>query len=449
MKRFFKWLGAILLISIFAVAIFATHQWFTDKPINLRVYLDRETLKMALDSPETLTSLGFLESVGITKHNALLDDNSPEKGDELFAQLKQVRQGILQYQDQDLDKNELMSKQIALYLLDFLVENEQYRYHNYPVNQLFGIQNNYPSFMQAQHQVNSTRDAMHYIARLEAVNLQFQQTIAGLKIRQQQQIIPPAFVIDRVIDEMQKFIETPIAENILYSSLEQKLTDIESFPADEKQQILQQAETAISQSVYPAYQQLIDYFIQIRPLAGNNDGMWHMPDGDKVYASSLAFFTTTDMTADEIHQLGLSEIERIQAEMLAILALEGYDTSQGFNAAMEQLKADPSQYYPDTDAGRAQILADYQTILDEIGAGLDHAFRVRPEAGMEVVRIPEFKEKTSPGAYYQQPAIDGSRPGRFFANLYDIKATPKYSMRTLAYHEAYPAITFKLRFRWN
>ncbi len=142
--------------------------------------------------------------------------------------------------------------------------------------------------------------------------------------------------------------------------------------------------------------------------------------------------------------MGLSEVARIQSEIMTILKGEGFDTSAGFSQAIETLAADPKFYYEDSDEGRAQILVDYQKILDEINAGLDDAFRIRPKAGMEVVRIPEFKEKTAPGAYYQQPAIDGSRPGRFFANLYDIKATPKYGMRTLAYHEAIPGHHFQV-----
>jgi len=111
---------------------------------------------------------------------------------------------------------------------------------------------------------------------------------------------------------------------------------------------------------------------------------------------------------------------------------------------MNALAEDERFYYPDTDEGREQILKDYQTIIDEINAGLDDSFNVRPASSVEVLRIPEFKEKTSPGAYYQQPSMDGSRPGRFFANLYDIKATPKYGMRTLAYHEAIPGHHFQI-----
>ena len=127
-----------------------------------------------------------------------------------------------------------------------------------------------------------------------------------------------------------------------------------------------------------------------------------------------------------------------------ILGSEGYDTSNGFTQAIDTIFKQRQFYYEDSDEGREQILADYQKILDEIDAGLGDAFLVRPKAGMEVKRIPLFKEKTSPGAYYQRPSMDGSRPGVFFANLYDIKATPKYGMRTLAYHEGIPGHHFQI-----
>jgi uncharacterized protein (DUF885 family) len=154
--------------------------------------------------------------------------------------------------------------------------------------------------------------------------------------------------------------------------------------------------------------------------------------------------TTTDYSADKIHNIGLGEVTRIQAEILSILDSEGFDIDQGFTSAINELASQERFYYPDTDAGREQILADYQTILDEIDEGLGNSFSMRPEAGMEVQRIPLFKEKTAPGAYYSPPSIDGSRPGVFYANLYDVKATPKYAMRTLAYHEGIPGHHFQI-----
>ncbi|BFL83154.1 DUF885 domain-containing protein [Shewanella baltica] len=443
MKTVLKRIGLGSLVLVLLLVSLAAHEWFTKKPFFFRAFLDRSVVKMAFESPETLTSLGFLESVGITGHNAELDDDSPEAMDKTFAQVRDLRETLLSYSDADLDENQRISKDIALYLADFALVSEPYRYHNYPLNQLFGVQNGYPSFMQAQHQVHSVGDAENYLSRLQKVKLKFAQTLEGLKIREAKGIIPPKFVIERVLTEMNDFVATPIQDNILYSSFKTKLADTD-ISADEQARLLAAAEADIKGYVHPAYQLFIDYFTQLQAKAGTDDGYWALPNGDLAYEQLLKFFTTTNYTADEIHAKGLAEVDRIQSEIMTILAAEGYDISQGFSVAIEALAADPKFYYEDSDAGRAQILVDYQHILDEVNAGLGEAFRIRPEAGMEVVRIPEFKEKTAPGAYYQQPAIDGSRPGRFYANLYDIKATPKYGMRTLAYHEGIPGHHFQI-----
>lgn len=443
-KTFFKRLFLGLFLIILLTGAFAAHEWNAEKPFIFRTFLDRTLIQFAFESPETLTSLGFLESLGFKSHNAKLDNDSPEKADELFTKLPEIKRVLESYDDDSLSESDKLSKEISLYLLNFAEEAEQFRYHNYPVNQLFGVQNGYPSFMEAQHQVHTIEDAENYLSRLEAVRIKFAQNLAGIQIREENGIIPPRFVIERVLTEMNDFISTPAQENILYTSLKTKLENAQEIPFGEQSRILASAESNIVTYVYPAYKLFIEYFDRVKSKAGNNDGFWHLPDGEKAYQASLKFFTTTNYTADEIHQIGLSEVDRIQTEILTILNEEGFDTSLGFSPAIEALAADQRFYYKDSDEGRAQILADYQTILDEINAGLDDAFRIRPKAGMEVVRIPEFKEKTSPGAYYQQPAIDGSRPGRFFANLYDIKATPKYSMRTLAYHEGVPGHHFQI-----
>ncbi|MEO0975054.1 MAG: DUF885 domain-containing protein, partial [Pseudomonadota bacterium] len=196
--------------------------------------------------------------------------------------------------------------------------------------------------------------------------------------------------------------------------------------------------------VYPAYQGYIDYFTTLQAKATPDAGVWKLPDGDAYYNYMLRQSTTTQLTADEIHQRGLEQVERIQQEMLTILQGEGFDTSEGFTTAMDAVAADERFYYPDSQAGRDQILADYTAIIEQIEAGLGEAFYGSPEASVEVRRMPAFSEKTSPGAYYNSPSTDGSRPGIFYANLYDIRATPTYSMRTLAYHEAVPGHHYQI-----
>lgn len=444
MKKLLK-RSAIALAGVAALgASFAAHEWYADKPFYFNNYLNREMVKFAFKDPETLTSLGFLESMGINDHNAHLDDVDPQNTDQMFKDFKALGAGLAQYDDEELDANQRVSKQIVTYLVDLLAEAERFRYHYYPANQLFGVQNGFPGFMESSHQVNSLEDAEHYISRLSELERKFGQYLIDFKRREDAGVTPPRFVIDRILTEMSEFIATPVQENILYVSLEDKLSKLPDISDEDKGDILAQAEQQINGSVANGYQLFIDYFTALRPKASEDHGYWQHPQGAEAYQFTVKLFTTTDYTPEYIHNLGLQEVERIQAEIMAILNTLDIDTSVGYTQAMEEFSSNPDFYYEDSDEGRAQILEDYQTILDEIDAGIDSAFNIRPKAGMEVVRIPEFKEKTSPGAYYQQPALDGSRPGRFFANLYDIKATPKFGMRTLAYHEGIPGHHFQI-----
>ena len=443
-KKTFKWIGILLLVVIVGGGSFAAHEWYADKPFLFRAYLDRALVKVAFQDPETLTSLGFLESMGINGHNAHLDDVHPDRTDEFFADMKAFGDGLAQYEDADLDANQKLSKEVAQYLADLIVAAEPFRYHTYPANQTFGIQSAFPSFMDSAHQVNTLEDAEHYLSRMGELGRKHEQYLLGLRIREQNGIIPPRFVINRVLTEMRNFTDTPAEENILYTSLARKLDEAEAIDATEAQTLLDRAARAIEDNVYPAYDLFINYFSELEAKAGNDHGYWHLPDGEAAYQLALKLFTTTEYSADEIHETGLAEVARIQAEMLDILAGEGIDPELGYAEAMEVYSSLPEFYYEDSDAGRAQILEDYQAILDEFDANIGDAFNVRPKAGMEVVRIPAFKEETAPGAYYEPPSLDGTRPGRFFANLYDIKATPKYGMRTLAAHEGIPGHHFQV-----
>ncbi|MDH3982976.1 MAG: DUF885 domain-containing protein [Gammaproteobacteria bacterium] len=443
-KKIFKWVGLTVLVLVIGIGSFAAHEWYADKPFMFRAYMDRALVKIALRNPQTLTSLGFLESMGINGHNAHLDDVHPDRTDELFAEMTAFREGLHEYDDDSLDASQRLTKDIALYLTAMVEDAKAYRYHNYPANQMAGIQSAFPSFMDSSHQVRTMEDAEHYLSRMSELPRKHEQYLLGLKTRESRDIIPPRFVIERILEQMRDFVATPAQENILYTSLAEKLEEAEKIDGAQAADVLQRVEASIVENVYPAFDLFINYFGELEAKAGDDHGLWHLPDGDAAYRLALRFFTTTSYTADEIHEIGLAEVDRIQAEILEILKVEGIDVGPGFTAAMEAYSASPDFYYEDSDEGRQQILDDYQAILDELNAGLDDAFNLRPDAGVEVVRVPEFKEKTASGAYYQQPSLDGTRPGRFYANLYDIKATPKYGMRTLAVHEGIPGHHFQI-----
>lgn len=446
-KKFFKWTGISVGALLVGAGAFGAHEWYADKPFFVNNFYNLAFLKVILESPESLTAMGLLEQIpllDIDGHNANWDDSSLAAGDKGLNDMDEIFARMNLYPDNELEESELITKKIVMELLGDPVKTRKYRFYNYPVNQLFGIQNNVPRFMDTFHQVKDAEDAEHYIARLSKIDTKFEQSMEGLLVREEMGIIPPTFVIDKSLEILQDFVDQAPEENVLYVSFKTKMDDSEEFSDEERADFLAQAVTEINASVYPAYQSYIDYFTKLRAKSNNDAGVWKFPDGEAYYNYALRNNTTTDMTADEIHAIGLSEVDRIQGEMLAIFEAEGYDTTQDFTTLINGLAEEERFYYPDTDEGREQILVDYAKIIDEIEAGLDEAFNIRPKADVVVKRVPEFSEKTAPGAYYNSPSMDGSRPGTFYANLYDIKATPKYGMRTLAYHEGVPGHHFQI-----
>jgi len=442
-RKFFKYTGLTFAVVLVLAGSFAAHEWYA-KPFYINNFFNRAFIQFIWDKPETLTALGILEQLGIRGHNAEWNDDSEAAADRDFEFLYGIMDTMAEYDEDELTESEMLSVKVLQELLGNPEADQRFRYHNYPVNQLFGLQNQIPRFMDTFHQVNSAEDAEHYISRLSKIDTKMEQNMEGLLIREERGIVPPTFVIDKSVDIMQEFVDQPAEENVLYVSFKSKLDEAEEISASERDIFLASAKMEIENDVYPAYQNYIDYFTDLRAKSNDDAGAWKLPEGKDYYNYELRNNTTTEMTADEIHAIGLAEVQRIQSEMLEIFTAEGYDPALGVKALFDQLATEERFYYPDTDEGRAQILEDYATIIDEIEEGIASAFNITPKADIVVKRVPEFSEQTSAGAYYNGPSRDGSRPGTFYANLYDIKATPKYGMRTLAYHEGVPGHHFQI-----
>ncbi len=444
MKTLFKWIVRLLLLAVVLAGGFFVHVWYF-KPFKIDWLYTRVFAQFVVDDPELLSSLGIAESMGIRFHNKKLTDASIAHDDAVFARLKRDYEVLHRYDVSSLQGQDRLSYDIFDYFLGTQVKGEPWRYHNFPVNQLFGVQSALPNFMAQVHRIEDERDCRDYVARLSQFPVKFDQVIEGLRLREDKGIIPPKFVVEKVLTQMREFVDKGVKANVLYVSFQEHLAKI---PAEQMSQPVRdslsaEVEQAIDQSVFPAYRKLIGYFESLAPKATANNGAWSLPDGDAYYRFAVEENTTTTMTPDEIHAKGLAEVARIGAEMDQILRDAGY-TEGTIGARVRLLSQAPEQLYPDTDAGREQILKDYQAIIDEISAGLDPYFSLRPKNAVEVVRVPEFAEKTAPGAYYEPASLDGQRPGRFFANLRNVKELPRFGMRTLAYHEAVPGHHFQI-----
>lgn len=438
MRRSLKWTAMAIAALLLASGTLALHTWYA-KPLSINWFYTRAFLRFALDNPELLTSLRLFEQFGIRDHNAKLADASIAKGDASFAQFRDELATLKRYDASALTGQDRISYDIFAYFINDQVANERWRFHDFPVNQGSGVQVELPNLMTQQQQIHDATDAEHFIARLNAYPQKFAQVIEGLKLRESKGMLPPKFTVDKVLDQLQQFTAPGAAGNLLTVNFREKLAKVpaDKIDADTRSMLTARAEKAVSESVLPAYATLRTYFESLRTKAIHNHGAWAKPDGAAFYQHRIESNTTTTMTAPQIHALGLKEVERVGREMDAILATAGY--TQGTRAQkIAQLAASPSQLYADSDAGRQQILKDFQTIIDEITTGLDPYFKTKPKAKVEVKRMPKFTEAGTSGAYYGSPPMDGSAPGTFYANLRDVKEMPRFGMRTLAYHEAVP-----------
>lgn len=453
-KRGWKfYTGTTFLIIFAAITIFLVNLiWF--KPFSVRLFYDKIFLELALDNPELVTQLGIPVLYDRTKDQ--LSDASDAANWEQFNGIKKNLATLKSYDfDSQSPENQLNTK-ILSYFLESQVEGEAYFYYDYPVNQLFGVQNNLPSFMESAHRIEDESDVQAYLTRLSLIDKKFDQVLEGLKIREEKGITPPTFIIDKVLDEMNGFVgrgndatleqqTQNVKENILFDNLSRKLAEVPDLSEEAKEAYLQQAEDIIRTSVFPAYGKFIQHFEALRSTSTTDAGVWKFPNGDQYYKHMLKQNTTTDLEPEQVHQIGLAEVDRIKGEMLAILVKEGYDvTGKELGEIILALNEEERFLFPNDDDGRALVIAEYDRILDEINANLDDAFDIRPKAGMEVKRIPAFKEEGAPGAYYEQPAMDGSRGGVFYANLRDVHESVKFGMKTLAYHEGIPGHHFQI-----
>lgn len=441
--RLLKWFSLSLLVVLVLGAGFVYWQWKTDKPLAIGWLYERVFFQFVLDDPEMLSRLRVLPS-WLDFHSAKLTDASMERGDRLTAKLRRDYASLQSYDRDRLDSDGQLSYDILEYFLGRQVANERWRYHNFPVNQMFGVQSTLPDFMTQTHQINTLRDGRNYISRLRQFPTKFEQVLEGLQHRERIGVRPQRFVVDKVLDQMRDFIAMPPEQHLLYVNFSERLDRLGGdLDARDREILLADARDAVADDVYGAYRVLIGYFEHLQGEVRDNHGAWSLPDGLAFYDAQIEQHTTTAMSADEIHRIGLAEVARIGAEMDAILRAEGLEEGTiGERVAAINQRAD--QLFPDTDEGREQILAEYQRIIDEISEGLDAYFDVRPRAPVEVRRVPVFAERTAPGAYYQPPAMDGSRPGVFYANLRNVAEAPRFAMRTLAYHEGVPGHHFQI-----
>lgn len=434
---------ALLALPISAALLLAHTWWF--EPLRLSWCYDRMFVQQLLESPMSLSSLQLLDTTGLAWYSNRLDDFSIAQEDRQIEMARKNAVIFKRYPHEDLTGQDRTSWRIAEFQFRQQAEDERWRWYGYPVNQLSGFQSQLPDFLINIHAVANETGARDYIARLRGFPKAFDQVTEGLNVREAKGLLPPKFAVEKTIAQIRDFVAPTPAQHPLAKALESKLAalPVGKISPQTQQALMSEAVAVIERDVYPSYQRLLQHLeaLALKPL--NNDGAWSLPEGKAYYEYLIAHHTTTRATADALHQEGLREVERIGRQMDTILAQQQV-LGATRAAKIKALAQRPDQLYPDTPAGRDRILKDYQAILDEADKASQQVFDLRPKLGVTVRQVPAFSEKTAPGGYYQSPSLDGDRPGVFFANLYKIEGTPKFTMRTLAYHEAIPGHHFQI-----
>ena len=315
-----------------------------------------------------------------------------------------------------------------------------FRHNDYSFDQMNGPQSQLPAFLINIHRIETKRDAEAYVSRLNGLGPAIDQLVGQSRKQAEQGVMVPKWVYPYVISDAKNVVSgfpfTKIADEApLYADLKAKLGKLD-IPQADKDALLAKAADALVKSVKPAYGRLVAEMERQQAIASTDDGVWRFKDGAAYYAERLSNYTTTPMTADQVHQVGLDNVARIHDEMRGIMKTTGF--TGDLPAFFTFMREDKRFYAPNTDEGRQLYLDESEKAKQWVTAKLPEYFGVLPQAPLVVKRVEPFREKSAGKAFYQSPAPDGSRPGTYYANLYDMADMPLTEVEALFYHEGLP-----------
>jgi uncharacterized protein (DUF885 family) len=395
--------------------------------------------KWVLANPEMATNMRLFSGDVQDRLDSQLSDISDEAAHARIARAKDGLAELKRFDRTRLTPEQKISAEMMEYQLKDIVAEEPYLKYSFPLNQFGGVQVRLPSLMTDIHPMKTERDAENYLARLSAAGGKINQAMGIMQDRAKQGIRLPGFISVETVAQMKRFTEPEPASNILVASFAERLSKIGTIDPAKKAAMTASAEKIVRDSIYPAYRGAMDGLATVNAKATEDAGLWRLPHGAEAYAFALHRYTTTEMTAGEIHQKGLDEVSRIEKEMDGLFRKIGY-ADGSIVQRFEKLQADYS--YPDAPNVRELVLADYAKILKENNERSLEAFDRRPKANCIVQRIPAFQEANA-AANYSGPPKDGSRPGIVRIPLVGPKF-PKPGMRTLAAHEGIPGHHFQI-----
>ncbi len=435
--------GLLGLLGAAGIGLLVASFWFWFTPVGVNNYINKVTIQAAMESPELITRLGLIDNTVLDFHSGKLADYTKEADERSLEKLRTARERLDNYGPEGLEGQELLSWKIAAWFFDEWLVNAEMEHSGYRVNQISGVTVNLPEFLTDAHAIIDRRSADRYLSRLT----EFGRVLREVKDRviddRNHGVSPPDFVIEKSLTGMRSFISEGAAQNVLVTDFAKRLSEVDEIGAEDQALLVSEAQARVESEVIPGYQGMISLFEDLATETNHDAGIWRIPNGEAIYRHRLRSSTTTDYTPDEIHNIGLAEVVRIEGEMHAILDAQQIpdgDIATRVRVVME----DPSQQFANTDEGREEMIAYLESFDAKVMARVADFFITIPPQPLEIVRVPVHAQDSSAGGYYSSPALDGSRPGRFYINQKNTADNPRWTLPTLMIHEGSPGHHFQL-----
>ena len=435
--------GLLGLLGATGVGVVVAAFWFWFTPVGVSNYINKVTIQVAMDSPELITRLGLIDNTVLDFHSGKLADYTKEADERSLEKLRNAREGLDKYGPEGLKGQELLSWKIAAWFFDEWLVDAEMKHSGYRVNQISGVTVNLPEFLTDAHAIIDRRSADRYLSRLSEFGRVLREVRDRVIDDRNHGVIPPDFVIEKSLTGMRRFIFEGAAQNVLVTDFASRLSEVDEISAEDQAVLVMDAQARVASEVIPGYEGMIALFEEFATQTNHDAGIWRIPNGEAIYRHRLRSSTTTDYTPDEIHDIGLAEVVRIEGEMHAILDTQQIpdgDIATRVRVVME----DPSQQFANTDAGREEMIAYLESFDAKVMARVADFFITIPPQPLEIVRVPVHAQDSSAGGYYSSPALDGSRPGRFYINQKNTADNPRWTLPTLMIHEGSPGHHFQL-----
>ncbi|WP_196140866.1 DUF885 family protein [Aliikangiella sp. G2MR2-5] len=392
------------------------------------------------------TLYGLEESLAGGYYQNKMEDYSAANEAELRAILLDISNQIKNFPSEGLSREQVENKQVMTSLARYFAGHPDFSIgyidvwmglSPYVVNQINGPLIDIPRYIQNDHKITSEQDAIDYVERLAKFDQMIASVMQKFDADAAKGWIAPKVVLNGAVSYLQGFTQAEVQEHMLIKAFEEKLEKLQTISEDKKQSLLKQAAAKMEEIVYPAYQGMAEKVKNMADKAPDESGVWAQPDGEKYYQDAILQLGDSRLSADAIHQIGLDEVKRISMEMDSILIEQGYKEGS-VGERMVKLNDEPRFLYPETDEGKKALLKDLNGYIEEITKKMAPVFKTKPPYEVEVRAFPVEIQDGAPGGQYTSPSVDGTKPGVYWINLRDMKANPKFSLKSLTYHEANP-----------